>query len=64
MKNNKIIGIALLIIGAALIFWGYDIYDSAGSQISRAVAGEAPMKAYAFMIGGAVCAVLGIMKLK
>jgi len=64
MKNNKMIGIALLIIGAGLLFWGYDIYDSAGSQVTRAIGGEAPMKAYALLIGGAVCAALGIFKLK
>jgi drug/metabolite transporter (DMT)-like permease len=64
MSNNKIIGIALIIIGAGLLFWGYDIYESAGSKISRAISGEAPMKAYAFMIGGAVAIVLGILKVK
>jgi hypothetical protein len=64
MTNNKIIGITLLIIGAGLLFWGYDIYDSAISQVSRAISGEAPVKAYAMLVGGAVCAVLGILKLK
>lgn len=64
MKNNKIIGIVLFVIGAGLLFWGYDIYDSAGSQINRAIGGEAPMKAYALLIGGAVCVMLGILKLK
>jgi len=64
MKNGKVIGIALLIIGIGLLFWGYDIYDSAGSQVSRAIGGEAPTKAYALLIGGAVCAVLGILKIK
>ncbi len=62
--NNKMIGIALLIIGAGLLFWGYDIYDSAGSQVSRAIGGEAPTKAYALFIVGAVCAVFGVLKLK
>ena len=64
MANNKIIGIALIIIGAGLLFWGYDIFDSAGSKISRAVGGEAPMKAYALMGGGVVAIVLGALKVK
>ena len=64
MKNDKIISIVLLIVGVGLLFWGYDIYDSAGSQVSRAVGGEAPTKAYALFIGGAICAVLGVLKLK
>jgi len=64
MSNKKIIGIALIIVGAGLAFWGYDIYESAGSKISRAFSGEAPMKAYLFMIGGVVAIVLGILKVK
>jgi len=64
MNNDKIIGIVLLIVGVGLLFWGYDIYDSAGSQVSRAIGGDAPTKAYALLIGGAVCAVFGVLKLK
>lgn len=64
MSNKKIIGIALLIIGAGLLFWGYDIYNSHGSKISRAFNGEAPMQAYVFMIGGVVAIVMGILKVK
>lgn len=64
MTNNKIIGIGLIIIGAGLAFWGYDIYNSAGSKISRAVSGEAPIKAYALMAGGVVAIILGALKVK
>ena len=64
LMGNKIIGIALLVIGAGLLFWGYDIYDSAGSQISRAISGEAPVKAYALMAGGVACIIVGILKVK
>ena len=64
MTNNKIIGIGLLIVGAGLAFWGYDIYNSAGSKISRALSGEAPMKAYALMASGIVAIVLGVLKVK
>jgi hypothetical protein len=62
--NNKYIGIALIIIGVALAIWGYNIYDSAGSQVSRALSGDAPIEAWAGMIGGAVCLVIGIYKIK
>ena len=62
--NNKIIGIVLIIVGVALAFWGYNLYDSAGSQISRAFSGDAPIKAWAGMIGGAICLVIGIFKVK
>lgn len=29
--NNKIVGIVLIVIGIALIMWGYDVYDAAAS---------------------------------
>jgi uncharacterized membrane protein YidH (DUF202 family) len=62
--NNKQIGIVLIIVGIALAFWGYNVYDSAGSQLTRAFSGDAPIEAWAGMVGGAVCIVLGVLKLK
>lgn len=62
--NNKFIGIALIVVGVALAIWGYNIYDSAGSQITRAFSGDAPIEAWAGMVGGVICIVIGIRKLK
>lgn len=62
--SNKNIGIILIIIGVALAFWGYNIYDSAGSHVSRALSGNTPVKAWIGMIGGAICVVLGIYNVK
>ena len=62
--KNKYIGIVLLIIGVALVAWGYNIYDSVGSQVSRAFSGGTSMKAWIGMVGGAVCIVTGILKIK
>ena len=62
--NNKIIGIVLIVIGIALIVWGYDVYSAATSQLSRAFSGDTPIEAWAGMIGGAVCVLVGIKKFK
>lgn len=62
--NNKFIGIAVIVVGVALAIWGYNIYDSAGSQITRAFSGDAPIEAWAGMVGGVICIVIGIRKLK
>ena len=62
--NNKSIGIILIIIGAGLGFWGYDVYDSTGSQVSRSLGGDIPIEALAGMIGGVICIAIGIMKVK
>ena len=62
--NNKIIGIVLIVLGIALALWGYNIYDSASSQVTLALNGDAPIEAWAGMVGGAIAALIGITKLK
>jgi uncharacterized membrane protein YidH (DUF202 family) len=58
------IGIVLIVVGIAGIVWGYNIYDSASSQLSRALSGETPLEAWVGMIGGAICVAIGALKLK
>jgi uncharacterized membrane protein YidH (DUF202 family) len=62
--NNKIIGIVLIVAGVAAAIWGYNIYDSAGSQITRAVNGDTPIEAWAGMVGGVIAVLIGITKVK
>lgn len=62
--NSKVIGIILIVVGIALIAWGYNIYDSAGSQISRAFSGDTPAKAWMGIVGGVICVILGIIRIK
>jgi len=62
--NNKVIGIVLIIAGVALASWGYNIYDSVGSQLTRTFSGDTPLEAWAGMVGGVICVVIGIMKVK
>ena len=60
--SNKIIGILLIVVGIALTVWGYNAYDSVGSQLSRTFSGDAPVEAWAGLVGGAICIVIGIQK--
>lgn len=62
--KHKYLGIVLLVVGIALAAWGYNVYDSASSQITRAFSGDAPLEAWAGMVGGAICIILGILKIK
>jgi uncharacterized membrane protein YidH (DUF202 family) len=64
IMNKKYIGIVLIVIGVALAVWGYNSYDSVGSQISRTFTGDAPIEAWAGMVIGAICIVVGILKVK
>ena len=62
--NNKLIGIVLIVAGVALAVWGYNIYDAAGSQVTRALSGDTPIEAWAGMVGGVVAVLVGLKKLK
>jgi len=56
----KIIGIALVVIGLGLAFWGYRLSGSVASQITQAVTGSDTDRVMMFYISGAVCFVVGI----
>jgi len=58
--TTNIIGIALVVIGLGLAFWGYRLSGSVGSQITQAVTGSDTDKVMTFYIGGAVCFVVGL----
>ncbi|MFZ3063877.1 MAG: DUF3185 family protein [Nitrospirota bacterium] len=60
MSTMKIIGIALVVIGLGLAFWGYQLSGSVGSQITKAVTGSDTDKVMTFYISGAVSFVVGI----
>lgn len=62
--NNKYLGFMLIIIGVALVAWGYNVYDSVGSQLTRTINGEVSIEAWAGMVGGAICLVIGILKVR
>ncbi|MDB2330629.1 DUF3185 family protein [Alteromonas sp.] len=62
--NNKIVGIVLIVVGAALALWGYNVYDSASAQLTRSLSGDTPIEAWAGMVGGAIAILLGIARLK
>src|SRR5690242_14932641 len=60
MSQTKIIGIALLVPGLGLGFWGYKESAGFGSQVSRAVTGSDTNKVMTLYIGGAVSLVVGL----
>ncbi|SHI14945.1 DUF3185 family protein [Ferrimonas marina] len=62
--NSKILGIVLIVVGVALAYWGYGVYDSASAQVTRAISGDTPVEAYAGMVGGAIAVLVGLLKVK
>lgn len=62
--NKKIIGLVLIAIGVALAIWGYNIYDSVSSEVTRALNGESPLEAWLGMVGGVICILIGLTRIK
>jgi hypothetical protein len=60
---NKPLSLALLVIGAILLFYGLRAGDSVGSDVSRAVTGTPTDKTVWFLVGGVLAGVLGLFGL-
>ena len=58
---GKVLGIALIVLGAGLIIWGYQLSGSVTAQLTETVSGSMPDDVMVRYIGGAVCAVVGVV---
>lgn len=59
--SNRIIGIALLVIGAGLAYWGYQQAESIGGQLAETLTGSPTDKVMMLYIGGAASFVVGLL---
>ncbi|MCM2264440.1 MAG: DUF3185 family protein [Desulfuromonadales bacterium] len=59
----KVIGLVLLVGGAGLAFWGYQMSDSLAAQFSKTLTGALPDAVMYRYIGGAVSGVVGLFLL-
>ncbi len=58
--NTRLMGLLHIIMGIALVVWGYGIYDVGTEQINSAI----PLQAWIGFIVGAMNIFVGITKLK
>ncbi|MGD8925501.1 MAG: DUF3185 family protein [Thioalkalispiraceae bacterium] len=56
----KILGIALVVIGVGLAFWGYQQSGGVGSQLSETITGSPTDKVMTLYIAGAASFVVGV----
>lgn len=56
---NKGIGIALLVVGVALLIYGFDASDSVSSGFSRAFTGSPTNKTMWLLLGGTAAVIVG-----
>lgn len=58
--NNKMISIALMVVGAGLAFWSYQKSGGLDSKITSALTGSYTDNVMMLYIGGAVCFAVGL----
>ncbi|KAA3644427.1 MAG: DUF3185 family protein [Proteobacteria bacterium] len=63
MSTNKIIGLVLLVVGAVLVYFGFNAANAPLEEVSEAVTGRYSNETMYYLIGGAVAVVVGIVML-
>lgn len=56
----KAVGLALTVIGAGLIVWGYQLSDSVSAELTETLSGAMPDEVMLRYIGGAASLVVGL----
>jgi len=59
-SSKKNISIVLMVIGAGLAIWGYDISGGFGSSVTQALTGSPTDKVMMLYIGGAASFAVGL----
>lgn len=59
MANQKLIGVVLLVIGAVLLYFGYQSSQSFGGQITESLTGRFTDETMGYLIGGAAAVAAG-----
>lgn len=59
MGSSKLLGIVLLVVGIALLFFGYQSTQSVGDQLTETVTGRFTDKTMWYLIGGAAATAAG-----
>jgi drug/metabolite transporter (DMT)-like permease len=63
MQPQRIIGIVLLVIGAILLFVGYNASESVADQVTETFTGRFTKATMWYLIGGAAAALTGLLLL-
>jgi hypothetical protein len=60
MKDTKLTGLALTVVGAILLFFGWQSSESLGEQLTETFTGRFTDETMIFIVGGAVALVAGL----
>ncbi|WP_150910355.1 DUF3185 family protein [Marinobacter halotolerans] len=59
MGSSKLVGIVLLVVGIALLYFGYQSTQSVGNQLTESLTGRFTDETMWYLIGGAAAAAAG-----
>jgi len=59
-QQSKLLGIILVVLGAGLVIWGYNMSGSTANELSRALTGSSTDEIMYRYIGGAICLAAGL----
>lgn len=57
---DKVISIAILVVGIILLYFGYQESQSVASEVSEAFTGQPTDNSIWFLVSGAVLAIIGL----
>ena len=60
MSTAKLVALVLIVVGGALLYFGYTASESALESITETVTGRYTDQTTMYLIGGAACAVVGV----
>ena len=61
MSGNKILGVVLLVIGAILLFFGYNASQSLGDQLTETLTGKFTDDTMWYIMAGSASVVVGAL---
>ncbi|MCC5886552.1 MAG: DUF3185 family protein [Gammaproteobacteria bacterium] len=61
MNPMKIIGIALIVLGAVLLYFGYNASQSITEQLTETLTGRFSDETMLYFLGGAIAVVTGLV---
>ncbi|MBS3805114.1 MAG: DUF3185 family protein [Oleiphilaceae bacterium] len=61
MGMQKLIGVALLVVGLVLLYFGWQSTQSLGGEVSEAMTGRFDDETMMYLIGGAAATVVGLV---
>jgi uncharacterized membrane protein len=61
MSSQRLLGLALLVVGGLLLYFGLHATDSVSESVKEGVTGKYTDKTTWYIIGGAVTALIGLL---